>query len=58
MHLFFFKFFIIITFWARAWTRARYELEYSVEKPKFDENRSKILQNHIVNEVDEVRASF
>ena len=33
-------------------------LEYSGENPKFDENGSKILQNHIVIEFDDLRASF
>ena len=36
------------------WLCARYALEYSVETPKFDENHSKILQNHIVSEVDDL----
>ena len=29
-----------------------------MENPKFDENRSKILQNHIVTELDDLRATF
>ena len=49
---------MVIKFWARARLRVRYALEYSGENPKFDENRSKILQNHIVIELDDLRASF
>ena len=33
-------------------------LKYSVENSKFDENHSKILQNHIVIEIYDLRASF
>ena len=43
---------------ARAVARARYALEYSGENPKFDENGSKILQNHIVIAFDDLRACF
>ena len=38
--------------------RARYAFEYSGENPKFDENGSKILQNHIVIEFGDLIASF
>ena len=33
---------------------ARYMIEYFVEDSKSDENHSKILQNHIVSEVDDL----
>ena len=42
----------------RARGCARYAVEYSVENSNFDENHSKILQNHIVIELDDLRASF
>jgi len=33
-------------------------LEYSGKNPKFDENHFKILQNHIVIALDDLRASL
>ena len=37
---------------------AHYMIEYFVKNSKSDENHSKILQNHIVTEVDNLRAIF
>ena len=48
----------IIKFWVCARLRALDALKYFGENPKFDENCSKILQNHIVSEVGDLRAIF